>query len=79
MSAPPTPNRPAGWVRGCTGKQAFGSHGHAAQRAKRMRQNHGAPLIAYHCKHCRQFHVGTDDGYEKRHERARRKDRGGER
>jgi hypothetical protein len=74
LSAPPiTATRPDGWVRGCTGKQPFGSHGHAAKRAKRMRQDKGAPLIAYHCKHCRQFHVGTSDGYESRRERAERR------
>lgn len=71
MSAPL--NRPEGWVRGCTGKQPFQSHGQANRRAKIMRQKKGLPMMAYHCKHCRHFHVGTDDGYETRRERAERR------
>jgi hypothetical protein len=68
-----TPNRPDGWIRGCTGKSRFTSHGEAARRARIMRQKKGLPMQAYHCKHCRHFHVGTSDGYESRHQRAQRR------
>ena len=45
---------------GCTGKKAFTSHGQAAHRAKRMRQDHeGSCFVeAYHCRFCGQFHIG---------------------
>jgi hypothetical protein len=68
-----TPNRPEGWVRGCTGKWGFKSHGHAQRVAKRMRQNREAVIVPYHCKHCGHFHVGTSDDRNDRRERSRRR------
>lgn len=43
---------------GCTGKKPFGTMQAARRRAKIMRRKYDKPLEAYHCRHCRAFHIG---------------------
>lgn len=49
---------------GCTGKKAFPLFDLAAKAAKRRRSHDGgAHVEAYHCRVCRQFHVGERRDY----------------
>lgn len=45
-------------IHGCSGKKAFATMTSAKKHAKWMRRKYDEPLAAYHCKHCRMFHIG---------------------
>lgn len=46
-------------VTGCTGKKTFERFTQAQRAAKRRNRNDaGAHLEPYHCRHCNRFHVG---------------------
>jgi site-specific recombinase XerC len=52
---------------GCTGKRAFARFCQAARAAKRRNRNDGgAHVEPYHCRHCHGFHIGEARDYGKR-------------
>lgn len=55
----------------CEGKARFNGRRHAEKIAKRMRQNHDALIIAYHCRFCGGFHVGNGIPRSKQQRRRR--------
>lgn len=54
MSAPKRDKR-----RSCDGKQRFVSWLKSGRFAKRMRRRHDEIFVAYYCKFCGGFHVGS--------------------
>jgi len=58
-----TTDQPVKVRHGCTGKQAFTRFDDARYRAKRIRSRSGAPVAAYHCRHCHQYHVGGNEDH----------------
>ena len=59
-----------GSITGCTGKKVFVRFLQAERAAKRRNRNDGgAHLEEYHCRHCNQFHVGEARAYGRRRAR----------
>jgi hypothetical protein len=44
----------------CRGKEAFSDFANATRVAKKGRRRYNDPMVAYHCKGCGQWHVGSD-------------------
>jgi hypothetical protein len=42
----------------CSGKEAFSSFSEAQAIARKTARRHGEGKRAYHCPHCRLYHVG---------------------
>lgn len=60
----------------CAGKVSFTTYTLANAVVKRNRDKYREGRTSYHCQHCHQWHIGTDNGREtkERHVRNTRND-----
>ena len=56
----------------CAGKVSFATFTLANSVVKRNREKHRESRTSYHCMHCHQWHIGTDNGRDTK-ERYERK------
>lgn len=67
---------PAYIASSCSGKVAFASFTLANAVVTRNRDKYREGRTSYHCQHCQQWHIGSDNGQRARgrHERNTRND-----